>query len=73
MGSMSHKIVIGICESCNEEITPAQQWVENDDGCLVCKECLEDYTVDDWLEFTHHKWGTSSIPHSEVLREMMAE
>ena len=70
---MSHKIVIGICECCQEEITPAQRWVENEDGCIVCGDCLDDYTVDDWLEFTHYKWGTSEIPHNEFLREAMED
>ena len=70
---MKVKDIIGICDSCNDEILPTDKWVENEDGALACSSCLEDFTVDDWLEFTHHKWGTSEIPHSEVLREMMED
>ena len=74
---MSHKIVIGICDCCEEKITVEYQngiktepeYVENEDGCIVCGDCLAEFTVDDWLEFTKYKWGTSEIPHNEFLRE----
>ena len=66
----THRECVGYCDCCNEKIYDSAEWVENEDGALVCKECLEEFTVDDWLEFTHYKWGSSSIPHNEVLREM---
>lgn len=60
---------IGICDCCQEEITPSMRWVENDDGVMVCGCCLDDFIVDDWLEFTKHKWGTSSIPADDWRME----
>ena len=70
---MKVKDIIGICDSCQEEIPAFSKWVENEDGALACGSCLEDFTVDDWLEFTHHKWGTSEIPHNDFLREAMED
>lgn len=69
----THRECIGYCDCCEEKIYDSAEWVENEDGALVCKECLEEFTVDDWLEFTHHKYGTSSINYEETMKEAMED
>lgn len=63
--------VVGYC-TCGNEILVDEQHIEVN-GELICKECVYRYKYDDWMELLHIKWQTSSIPHSEVLREMMEE
>lgn len=64
--------VIGYCDDCGAEIYAGEEYIEVNDQ-LICKDCVYNYTYAEWLDLLKLNWKTSSIPHSEVLREMMEE
>lgn len=63
--------VVGYCP-CGAEILVNEEHIEVN-GELICKHCVHNYNYAEWMDLLHINWQTSSIPHSEVLREMMEE